>query len=104
MKYNNIKTKGYDSKKEFLRSLELKQMQKNGIISELKEQVVFELIPKQMEGNKVIERACTYAADFTYKDSFDNYTVEDVKGMKTEVYRIKKKLMLFIHGIKIKEV
>ena len=98
-KYNNIKTNGYDSNKEYLRSLELKQNIKEGHISDLQEQVKFILIPKQCG-----ERQCTYIADFTYYDSNGNYIVEDVKGVRTEVYKIKKKLMLYIHGIKIKEV
>jgi hypothetical protein len=109
MKYHNKKTNGYDSKKEAMRALELKQMQKNGKIFELEEQVSFELIPKQVKDGKVLERACTYKADFAYylKDSnffYRELVVEDVKGMKTEVYRIKKKLMLHVHGIQIKEV
>lgn len=107
-KYNNKKTNGYDSKKEFLYSLELKQAVRDGYISDLKEQVVFELIPKQTEiidGNtKILERPCTYVADFTYLDKKCNLVVVDVKGFVTDVYKIKKKLMLYIHKIKIKEV
>lgn len=119
-KYNNKKTNGYDSKKEWIRSLELKQMQKDGEIFGLEEQKVFELIPaqykevpivkygKQMYKLACAEKSCTYKADFVYYDSpvmdASSMIVEDVKGMKTEVYRIKKKLMLHVHGIKIKEV
>jgi hypothetical protein len=102
-KYNNTKTKGYDSRKEYLRSLELKQMQKNGIIYGLEEQKIYELIPKQNYRGKFAEHPCRYVADFVYWMNGD-VIVEDVKGMKTEVYRIKKKLMLHVHGIKIKEV
>lgn len=105
-KYKNKKCNGYDSIKEWKRSLELKQMQKDGTIYGLEEQKVFELIPKQIYNGKLQERPCTYVADFCYYDktSVPNiFVVEDVKGAKTEVYRIKKKLMLHVHGIKIKE-
>lgn len=100
-KYNNIKTNGYDSKKEYSRALELKQNEKDGYISGLTEQVKFILIPKQ-DG----ERQCTYIADFVYLDKNGKLTVEDVKSTKkllTPEYIIKRKLMLYIHGIKIKE-
>lgn len=109
-KYNNTKLGGYDSKKEHMRASQLKLMQIGGLISDLQEQVKFELIPSQyglIDGKyKCIEHACFYYADFTYyKKHFDGdvFTVEDVKGVKTEVYRIKKKLMLHVHGIKILE-
>lgn len=96
-KYKNKKCNGYDSIKECKRSTDLKLMLRAGLISELKEQVKFELIPKQ-DG----ERACNYICDFTYiKDGV--FIVEDVKGMKTEVYKIKKKLMLQ-KGYRINEI
>lgn len=88
----------FDSKKEFHRWCELNILQKAGKISGLSRQVSFELIPKQTG-----ERAVNYVADFTYYE--DGYfIVEDCKGYKTEVYKIKKKLMQYVHGIKIKEV
>lgn len=92
----------FDSKKEAARYSELKLMKERGEITELKTQVKFELIPKQKG-----ERACTYIADFVYKDPEQNLVVEDVKGSPktlTEVYRIKKKLMLQVHNIKVKEI
>lgn len=103
-KYRNKKINGYDSTKEYKRALELKQMEKNGDISNLREQVVFELIPNQKINGVLIERKCTYKADFVYLDENFVEVVEDVKGYKTEVYKLKKKLMLFIHGIIIKEI
>lgn len=87
----------FDSMKEYYRWSELKLMQRAGIISKLERQVKFELIPKQ-EG----ELACNYIADFTYYQKGE-YIVEDVKGCKTDVYKIKKKLMLWVHGIRIRE-
>ncbi|MBR3868987.1 MAG: DUF1064 domain-containing protein [Clostridia bacterium] len=94
----------YDSIKEFHRHLELLMLQKAGEISELREQVPFELIPKQYDDNgKVCEHACKYIADFVYTQNGET-VVEDTKGLKTEVYKIKRKLMLFRYGIRIKEI
>ena len=104
-KYNNKQTETSDgikhaSRKEARRWTELKLMEKAGIIKDLQRQVVFELIPKQ-DG----ERPCTYIADFVYTDLEKNCkVVEDTKGYRTDVYRIKRKLMLYIHNIKIKEI
>lgn len=113
-KYNNTRSKGYDSKKEERRAKILKLMEKQGLITDLKEQVKFELIPSQRgmvsgitKGKRVIkegvvEQPIAYYADFTYYKE-GKLVVEDVKGFRTEVYRIKKKLMLYVHGIRIKE-
>lgn len=105
-KFNNKKITingiTFDSKKEASRYLGLIKLQEKGVIHDLKTQVKFELIPKQKG-----ERSCNYVADFVYKDVNDNLIVEDVKGSKktlTPVYSIKRKLMLFKHGIKIREV
>lgn len=103
-KYGNSKIEGYDSKKEKNRADILKLLEKNGKISLLKEQVRFELIPSQKENGKVVERACSYIADFTYLDIHGNFIVEDTKGFRTKDYVIKRKLMLQVHGIRIKEI
>lgn len=103
-KYHAEKSGGYASRKEHRRANELKLMQRAGIIKYLREQVAYELIPTQRDVNgKVIERACSYIADFVYTDKDGNLIVEDTKGMRTEVYRIKRKLMLHVHGIRISE-
>ena len=107
-KYNNqkIEYKGlkFDSVKEYHRYLVLEKEAILGNITKLEMQVPFELLPTQRgKDGEVIERACEYKADFTYYDKDGNFIVEDVKGMKTEVYKIKKKLMLFRFGIVIKE-
>lgn len=106
-KYNNAKYNGYDSKREAKRAAELKLLEKAGVISHLQEQVVYELIPSQYRivngKKKCIERAIKYIADFQYVEN-GNTVVEDAKGFRTEVYRIKKKLMLYFHDIQIKEV
>lgn len=105
----------FDSKKESRRYVELKALQEAGVISNLKRQVKYVLIPAQREPDtvgkrggkikgKLIERECSYVADFVYKDGYGNTVVEDTKGMRTTEYIIKRKLMLYIRGIKIKEV
>ncbi len=96
----------FDSKREAERFAELRYMQMGKLISGLECQVKFELIPNQKdESGKVIERAVTYIADFVYTDlKTGEQIVEDAKGCKTKEYIIKRKLMLHVHGIRIKEV
>lgn len=108
-KYRNRKTNGYDSKHEaqFAEKLELLKYATNPSerVVKIEEQVRFELIPAQRGADgKVIERACCYIADFRVTFANGRVEVIDVKGMKTDVYKIKKKLMLKVHGIQIKEV
>lgn len=118
-KYRNKKTTvdgiTFDSKFEASRYCELKLLEKAGQIKNLELQKEFELIPAQREflgfdeNNKkkfggVIERACKYKADFTYYKNNGQLVVEDTKGAKTADYIIKRKLMLYIHGIRIKEI
>lgn len=103
-KYHAQKSGGYASRKEHRRAIELQLMQRAGLISNLREQVAFELIPAQHDSDgKLLERACNYIADFVYTDNDGNTVVEDTKGMRTDVYRIKRKLMLRVHGIRIIE-
>lgn len=95
----------FDSESEYCRYRELKIMERAGEIRRLERQKVFQLIPDQKDASgKVVERACNYKADFCYTTSDGKYVVEDVKGVKTKEYRIKKKLMLFVYGIQISEV
>ena len=101
-KYGNLKINGFDSRKESDRYTELKLLEKAGVISDLRTQVVFELIPRQIYKGKFAEHPVRYVADFVYTEDGET-VVEDVKGMKTDVYRIKKKLMLYMHGIRIRE-
>lgn len=102
MKYNNQKVhilnEVFDSKKEMRRYGELIILEKAGLISNLRRQIKFELIPKQES-----ERSCVYIADFVYEEN-GKTVVEDAKGMKTKDYIIKRKLMLWRYGIKIREV
>ena len=80
-------------------------MQRAGLISNLREQVRYELIPAQRDASgTLIEHSCTYIADFVYNDIQGVLKVEDTKGVRTKEYIIKRKLMLLVHGIKIKEV
>lgn len=106
----------FDSKKEARRFAELSLLEKAGTIQDLQRQVKFILIPAQREPDtvgarggikkgKTIEKECAYIADFVYKDLTLNETVvEDTKGFKTKDYIIKRKLMLYVHGIRIKEI
>ena len=107
-KYHSVKTvvNGiiFDSKKEAKRYYELLMLERAGEIYDLKRQQKYVLIPKQTDSNgKCIERECTYKADFVYTESDGKVVAEDVKGFKTKDYIIKRKLMLYIHGIRIKE-
>ncbi len=107
MKYGNHKIlRGgeiFDSKREYDRYRELVLLQRAGQISDLKRQVKFELIPSQRVDGKVVERPCTYVADFVYTEN-GKTVVEDSKGYRTKEYILKRKLMLHIHGIQIREV
>ena len=103
-KYHARKSCGYDSRKEHRRANELRLMKRAGLISNLREQVSYEIIPAQRGADgKVLERACNYIADFVYTDKDGKTVVEDTKGLKTKEYIIKRKLMLHVHGIRITE-
>ncbi len=122
-KYGNKKVEYdgivFDSKKEAIRWAELKLEEKAGRIKDLQRQVKFVLIPTlretptekytrgakkgQFKPGKVIERECAYVADFVYIENGKIF-VEDTKGMETKDYIIKRKLMLWVNGIRIKEV
>ena len=94
----------FDSQRELNRWLELKLLERAGEIRQLRRQVKFVLIPPQKENGKVIERECSYIADFVYKDKDGRLVVEDTKGVKTKDYIIKRKLMCYVHGIRVREV
>lgn len=103
----------FDSVREYSRYCELKLLERAGKIEKLNRQVPYTLIPAQYrtviepktrsERRVCIERAVTYKADFTYWQD-GKFVVEDVKGFKTKEYVIKRKLMLHIYDIQIKEV
>lgn len=122
-KYGNVKAEIdgelFDSRKEARRHIYLQHLLETGQISDLQRQVHFELIPAQREPDtvgprggvrkgKTIELACEYVADFVYKDKDGLTVVEDVKGYKNgsgyKTFVLKRKLMLYIYGIRIKEV
>src|SRR4030067_853267 len=110
-KYGAVKTNGYSSKRESVRAAELKLLERAGHITELREQVVYVLAPSVViQGRK--RPPMRYIADFVYweinqnrKHEYPNgkLVVEDVKGFKTAVYRIKRHLMASVHGIEIRE-
>ncbi len=122
-KYHNTKVEYdgelFDSKKEAIRYAELKLLEKAGKITELERQKRFLLIPAlrdtptekykkgpqkgEFKPGKVIERPTYYIADFVYTEN-GKQVVEDTKGFKTKDYILKRKLMLWVHGIRVKEV
>ena len=106
-KYRNEKTEVdgivFDSKKEANRYRELILLEKAGEISGLKLQEKYELIPAIYEDGVCIQRAVYYVADFVYRENGEKI-VEDVKGMKTEVYKLKKKLLRWRYGIEVREI
>ena len=92
----------FHSRKEAARYSQLKLYEKGGLISDLRLQVSYELIPKLVINGKT-ERAIKYIADFVYFDTVHkNEIVEDVKGMITDIFKIKYRLMKLQHGIDIK--
>lgn len=94
----------FASKHEATRYVELKYMERAGLIQNLQLQRSFTLIGAQKDSTgKVIERPVKYVADFVYEQD-GKTVVEDAKGFKTDVFKIKKKLMLSIYGYHIKEV
>lgn len=96
----------FDSTKEANRYQELLMLQRLGLVTDIRRQVSYELIPMQKDSNgKLIERAVTYKADFVYRRLDTNEeVVEDAKGMRPQTYIIKRKLMLYRYGIRISEV
>ena len=100
-KYRNrrVTIDGYtfDSQAEAARFRVLRMMLNAGQISELTLQKSFPCI---VNGVKV----CTYVADFAYRNAAGEFTVEDVKGVLTQAYVIKKKLVKALHGVDIREV
>lgn len=119
-KYGSRKTVvdgiSFDSKKEATRYRELLLLERAGKIGNLRRQVKYVLIPAQYENpdsptksgwGKCLERECSYVADFVYDVPMEPEPVEiveDTKGFRTEAYKIKRKMMLFMHGIRIREV
>lgn len=94
----------FDSHREACRYRELSLLQRAGEISDLRTQVKYTLIPGQKKPSGGTERAVTYTADFVYRNKNGVEVVEDAKGVRTQQYIIRRKLMLFVHGIEIREV
>ena len=121
-KYGNSKIKNaygtFDSQLEYARFIFLSNRQKEGEISDLRRQVEYLLIPaqygteirhlktKDKEVRVLLERPCSYIADFVYERN-GKTIVEDCKGAKaiiTETAKIKKKLLLWVHGIELRYI
>lgn len=107
-KYGNTKVEDggrtFDSKAEHKRWQYLVMLEKAGEIKDLRCQVAFELIPAQVSPSGKKERPTVYLADFVYLTKEGGRVVEDVKGAVTPEFRLKRKLMLHVHGIEVKEV
>ena len=115
---NKIEIDGhvFDSRKEAKRYRELKLLEDAGEIKNLRMQVKYVLLPVQREPDtigkrggikkgKVIERECDYIADFVYEKTDTGETVvEDTKGLRLPIYVVKRKMMLYFHGIRISEI
>ena len=93
----------FDSQKEARRYSELRLLERAGEIRDLQYHKVFVLIPDQRIGGKIVEHPVKYEADFCYYDKDGQAVVEDTKGYRTADYIIKRKLMLYVHKIQIKE-
>lgn len=108
-KYNNKKVIvdgiRFDSKIESKRWQELKLLQKAGVIKDLRRQVRFELQPSYKKKGKIIQ-SINYIADFVYYDLNKNkIVVEDTKGYRTEIYKLKKKIFEYKYpDLEIKEI
>lgn len=107
MKYHNEKKNvdghTFDSKAEARRYEKLSLMEKSGVIRDLRLQPEYELIPRFKKGNRTFRRT-VYIADFEYKEG-NRTIVEDVKGVKTDVYKLKKKMFEYKYPeLTIKEV
>lgn len=91
----------FDSRREADRYIVLKSMEENGAIENLRRQVRYELVPAfDVDGRHY--RPIFYVADFSYRED-GKEVVEDVKGMRTDVYRLKSKLFAKRYGMSIKE-
>ena len=107
-KYGNHKVEAdglkFDSKAEYRRWCQLKILVKAKEISQLQRQVPYELVPAMKAPDGTNLRPVAYIADMTYLDRSGALVVEDVKGVSTQEYRTKKKLMLAVHGIWVREI
>ena len=106
-KYGNKKIEvlgiKFDSKREARRYLDLKAMEAAGQIQNLQLQVKFLLLPSQRVDGKAVEKPVYYVADFQYKQN-GKTIVEDSKGHRTKDYILKRKMLLYFHGIQVREV
>lgn len=91
----------FDSKREADRYIVLKGMEESGTIEDLRRQVRYELVPAfDVDGRHY--RPVYYVADFVYRED-GHEVVEDVKGMRTDVYRLKSKIFARRYGMSIRE-
>lgn len=92
--YNGVT---FDSKKEAHRAYELDMLKRSGEVTDIEYQPVFEVVVND-------KKICKYRADFKVTYSDGRVEIEDVKGMKTPVYKLKKKLVEALHDVEIIEI
>lgn len=93
----------FDSGAEAARWSQLHLMERAGMVRDIRRQVSFELVPGEAGPDGKRMRPMRYVADFVWTDSDGREHVEDVKGVRTEAYKIKKRLMWHILGIAVEE-
>lgn len=97
----------YDSLNEYYRWSHLRQLELDGKISELKRNIKYVLVPAQQQDGKLVEYEVSYTADFEYILDGEK-VVEDIKsyarGASYQLFSIKRKLMLYKFGIRVKEL
>lgn len=100
--YNGIK---FDSKKEMQRYKDLELLESTDYICNLELQKKFLLQEGYTNAKGKKRRPIYYIADFYYYDYIDNkWVVEDVKGVRTDVYKLKKKLFEYKYNLTIDEL
>ena len=106
-KYRNkpcqIGAEKYRSQREAKRHQDLLVLVRAGHVLDLRREVAFELAPAVvLDGRR--KPAVRYFADFVFRTPLGEQIVEDAKGVRTPVYRLKRHLMKTVHGIEIKEI
>lgn len=100
-KYNNRRVNTadgwFDSERELRRWKELKLLEHSGVIKNLRRQVKYRLIPRAGSSREI-----SYIADFVY-DQGGKEVIEDSKGFRDRVYKIKRRLMMWVHNVVILE-
>lgn len=90
-KYGAVRTNGFASKREAAHYQKLKLLEQAGEIRDLQQQVRFNLVVND-------KKICAYVADFTYRLKDGKAVIDETKGYKTDVFKLKWKLLQALHG------